>query len=724
MADNSDDQTTKMPPLENWAAQTFAYGFLLDRSATVDYSGNAAPNQSGKTGFGNPQPDDIHLLNLNPQSISFDEPVATDTAFSQGGGKFVESRGGLIKSVAIRGTTGLLPPIAPYATHMQGPTISQTNDQSNLNLGLALRQREKQSGFYEFYHLRRLFRQFMAERRAGKNIQLHYLDFKGDEFWMIELKHFRMDRTRFGYNYDIAFDCIEPSQKRVQALNQGSDARSLGVGDRDRGSDALKQLRNPVSTSLDSVAGKAITRLVQLAASAKGFVQRFSTGVLTLKLQGVITAITKVQSFFADVASIRRAVLDVPLNLYKQVYSALIGLEDSYTGVTPEAFRADVNEWILETRFLTEGLVSHHLATYGSTPGQEFADENKKYTQPRAVQGVKSNFFQESDVSGSPAVSPFIGTSGLSLVGDIEQMVAMSALRAEFVLTGETIFDVAQRVLGDARRFVELVIANQLRAPFIVSDKRNKPFGTIAWGEQIFVPSTQDAVSLSTAIPLDGSSATVSGSIVVALTDLDAVFANNDSIKNPWRSDMWVGFTLEFTSGALLGQKRIVVANDVNTLTVNRTYASSPAVGDAFELRLDMLPLRRPSTPETVAFGVDMLATFSQGLIDVVFGPRNQTQTVSGLENLEQAIALCLQTTRGSNKSNPEYGTSDIIGRPFEPNAAAMYVFYVRQSLLADPRISSIERSSVTYIGTALFFEFFARPVRTQQTLFFRIPLS
>lgn len=729
MADNSNDQTTKIPPLENWAAQTFAYGFLLDRSLTIDYSGNAAPNQSGKGGFDRPQPDDIHLLNLNPQSFDQREPLATEIGFSVGGGKFIESRGGIIKHVAIRGTTGFLPPVAPYATHLAVASTNSFNANSD-NVGTILRARSKQTGFYEFFHLRQLFRKFMLERRQGKNIAMHWLDFKSDEFWIIEPLQFNMSRSRFGYNYDISFDCLEPSQRRVSMRKQGMD-RGISIPGRDVGADALRLLKNPLHASLDSVTARAINRITQLSSSAKGFVQRFSTGVLTLKLQSIISAATAIQSFFADVAAIRRTILDTPLSLYRQLYSALIGLEDAYTSVTPDAFKVDVNEWMIEMRFMTEGLISHHLDIYGSTPGQALIEENKKYTQPRATQGTKNNFFEEpTSSSSSPVVNPFIGTSGLDLVGSVEQMAATTALRAEDVLTGENIFDVAQRLLGDAKRFIELVVLNQLKAPFIVSDPNNKLSSTIAWGEKIYVPAVQDALSLSTASPITTPVQAFAGAVPIPLTDVSSVFGNADYLQNPWREDMWVGFTIEMTSGALLGQKRIIIANDESTVTVNRAFATPPALNDAFKIYLELFTSRRAPSPETVAFGRDMMAVFStqrgvltDGTVDLTLGPLKQTQTVEGLENLEQAIALCLQTTRGSNKSNPEYGTSSVIGRPAEPNSIAMHVFYVRQALMADPRISAVERPTLTYSGTSFFFSFYVRPVRVQRTLFFRIPI-
>jgi phage baseplate assembly protein W len=189
-------------------------------------------------------------------------------------------------------------------------------------------------------------------------------------------------------------------------------------------------------------------------------------------------------------------------------------------------------------------------------------------------------------------------------------------------------------------------------------------------------------------------------------------------------------------TGANLGEKRVIVSNTTDLETgstvfvTNRGFSNTPTTDDTFKVYLELFSSRRPVTPETMAFGRDIMGVFTKvngvttdGTIDIMLGPRKDLATVQGQENLEQAITLALQTPRGSNKSNPLYGTADVIGRPQEPNIAALNIFYVRQSLLQDPRISSVERPEVSFIGGAMYFTVYVRPVRVQRTLFLRIPL-
>jgi len=726
MADDNDDQTTKLPPLENWAAQTFAYGWLLDRSAAVDYTNNAQPNQHNKGGFNNPAPDDIHLLNLNPQSISVDEPIATAVDSSQGGGKVIESKGGVIKHVSIRGQTGLLPPVAPHATHMtQRVSAFDITNPSFAPVDIVAS--SKATGYYEFYRLRRLFRQFMKERREGKVVQMHYLDFKADEFWMIEPKRFHMERGRFTYTYDIQFDLIETSQVALDSI-QAMDVAFARRG-RDKGAEILKLLRNPLHTTFDRPTRQALTRVYQLATNASTFVKNFTTGVLTLKVQSVLSKITAIQEFFGDIASVRRAALDVPLTLYKQLYSALIGLQDSFEDITADAFKADWNEWMIEMEFVTEGLIAHHLDVFGSRPGQAMAEHNSKYTSQLARQGTSNQFMTEqSEDSGSPRVNPFIGQSGLGLIGNTDEMEATTALRPEDVLTGENIFDVAQRLLGDADRFIDLVIINKLNAPYIVSDPKNKLPGTIAWGEKIMVPVPGDISSVTTAAPVTPPVIALSTTCSFLNVATDVIKA--DTTQAPWRDNMWAGFTVLITSGAQQGQKRVIVSNTADTLTVNRGFAAAIQVGVTFEVKLELFTPRKAVPPETMAYGRGIMAVFTKvnglitdGTIDVMLSPRKDLATVEGLDNLEQFIAIAMQTPRGSDKAHPLFGTASVIGRRFEPNTAALHVFYIRQSLTQDPRIAAVEQPKVVYDGGAMFFTCYVRPVRAQRTLFFRIPI-
>lgn len=591
---------------------------------------------------------------------------------------------------------------------------------------------QNQTGFFEFYRLRKLFRQFGLERKQGKAVQMHWLDFKGDEFWMVEPQSFDMDRTRFGYVYNIRCNLIMPSQLKLKHKDQGQDAKIRGLDSRDYGAALLK---NPINGALDPSQLSLLTRMTQMANGAAAFVNNYALGVVGLKLQGILSAIGAVQQFFSDIAAVRRAVLDTALNLYKQTYSAIQGLSDAWDDVTPDAFKKDINEWQIEMQGVTEGLMNNHLLTFGAN-ALGFQRENQKYTTPLAVGGTKTALLTETS-NASQQVTQV--SAGLALIGNIEQMMSTTAMRAEDILSGETIFDIAQRCLGDANRFIDLVLINQLKPPFIVSDLANKLPGTLAWTEKILVPASEESASISSAAPVQSAVPSFAGSVAVV-----PVFPLSPTLQFlittpqvPYRDEMWLGFTVTWLTGSNAGQTRVITDNtnqgDGTTLfTCNRALSNPVVVGDTFSVSLILFTSRKPVTPENAAYGMDIMGVFAKsngintdGTIDILLGPTKDLATIEGIENFEQAITLALQTPRGSNKSNPLYGTSNVIGRMLEPNVLALNVFYVRQSLLQDPRIAAVERPQMVYDNDtgALYFTVYVRPVRVQRTFFLRIPV-
>src|SRR5690606_8676315 len=74
---------------------------------------------------------------------------------------------------------------------------------------------------------------------------------------------------------------------------------------------------------------------------------------------------------------------------------------------------------------------------------------------------------------------------------------------AEFIKHGvieqDTIQSIAQRYLGDANKWVELVMINELEHPFIVNEYRNEntPKNVRAIGEIIYIPLTEERNLLS-----------------------------------------------------------------------------------------------------------------------------------------------------------------------------------------------------------------------------------
>lgn len=726
MADDNttDDDTTKLPPLENWSSQTFAYGFLIDRTGAADYTGNPAVTQSTIGGIGT-DPDTIHLLNLNPESLSYSEPIATAVDTGQGGGKVVESRGGVLKSISISGNTGLLPPKSPHANHFKA--LPSSTSISSLTGDANLIDVTQSTGFFEFYRLRQLFRRFMKDRKAGKVCSMHWLDFKANEFWLIEPKRFMLDRnagsTRFTYRYNIEFDLMEPSTSAM-SMDLGSGFITSNT------KDVMALLRNPLSNIFDRPTVGALTRLTQLVGVGTTFLTNFALGTVTTLVQSLLNDIGLLQSFVAEGSSLYQTANDTFLSLCKQAYSSLQGINDTFSSAFPDAYKNDWNEWLLETQFYLEGLIDHQLTVNGTKPGQAMVDANNNYVQQRASQGTSDQFMQEtSPTNGSPTVNPFVGSSGLNLLGDLQKAANTTTFKSAYVLTGDNIWDIAQRCLGDANRFIDLVVFNQLKAPYIVSDIANKPSGTLAWGETIYVPTSEDSSIQSYAQPISTPVNAFADAATVTLTG-DFLDIQTDTSEVPWRDDMWNGFTVEMTSGVQLGQKRIIVENTDDTLTVNRAFTTAIQAGDSFKVYLELFSIKTPLTPDTIAFGRDILAVFQQenglildGSVDCLMSPLGDLSTVQGLDNFEQAITMVLQSERGSDKCNPSYGTVSLVGRRFEPNMVALHIFYVTQSLTADPRVASVEQPTVTYESGALYFSCYVKPIKVQKTLFFRIPL-
>jgi hypothetical protein len=685
-------------------------------------------------------PSNVVLLDLNPQAISLSEPIQTAVSYTQGGGKFIESRGGVLKNFTVSGTTGLLLPgtLGVAANVLSKPSAGGLFD------SLRAEDQAKRSGFKAFYELRLLFRRFMLERRLGKKILMHWLDFKADEFWLIEPKSFDMQRDKgapFLYRYNISFVGIEPSEdsalrgvqgraRQVMQEREGAAANRL----------AASQARLP-GQDISSV--KAALRLRQMRSNLLQFVVGRDAGVagrLKLTLQRVLANMNEVVGIASDINTIRRTLVDLPLTLYRQLLSSIAGafniLEDLQTGFEADVVGSDVNEFLVEARFLTEGLLAHHQRLFASLPAEDLLRENQKFTTPRGRTGTTGQLIQEPDEGSAVGAfpldeDPFFGGNGLDLIGDVQKIARSSVMRPEIIHTGDNIFDLAQRLMGDVNMFVFLILLNRLNPPYIVSSATDKPPSTLAWGETILVPTTTGAkeTSLAGVNPVDPGIFSFSGNVSDFGSNNQVVDDDRPDTAMQWRVDQWVGFTVELLDGAGVGEKRVVVANTEDVLTVNRPWTLTPSPGDAYRVTLEIFSKRRAVSAEAQAYGFDLLAKFpklegglvSGGGVDLVLSGNKDLAIVRGVENFSQAILLRLHTEQNSNKLHPTYGVGLPIGRPMTPELQALYTFLARGSLFDDPRVDSVNNPQLTFEDGTLRFDVEIKPVKAQARKRFRI---
>lgn len=688
------------PPAERYADES-AFGFFIER-----------PNAAA------PAADDYVELVMAPRSIVFDEPYATAVTFTQGGGKFVERRGQLVKNCTISGTTGFLPPSRRHASATSASYVGGLVDFGSV----AEAARATRSGFKAFHDLRALFRKFGAECRKGEQNLFHYFDTKEDEFWQIEPTGFTMRRSSprnaFTYDYEIRFTCIEPSGAslrrpahsvvslaaqglpRLSALADIADGRVPRVlAGRGPARAAIRRLREMVDN------GKTVISLVEGAA-----------GSVLLEVTRTVSEFVMLRDELRD-GSIQTATLlsriESSIEDAFQEMSAHFEPEDLSEGVL-----AEWNEWLLEARLLCDHMAASDAD--GSEGRTARIDEDV-----RAFSVGRPSAFADETMpeTGRPLTSnPFVGDVGLDGVSD-PVALASRAHRSVVVFRGDTIYDVAKRAYGSVHRWVDLVFANDLTFPFVVAEKEQKTPGTVAWGEHLKVPvAVESGVELVAAA--EAPLPSFSGAVTATGSSTEVVDA---SIQVRWRPGQWVGYYVILTSGdGVEDGRRIIVDNDETTLVVSRAWTMSPDVGDTFDIVQDEFHLRSPATPEQVAFGTDFLLKFYRQKGDVVTSPnkaswlldaRGDIAQVTGLENYVQALHIRCATPVGAHPCHPKLGIQAPVGLPAEAEEIAAYAFLARQSLLEDPRTDDVRRPRMLFSGGKLSFEADVKPINVHRTV-------
>ena len=100
-------------------------------------------------------------------------------------------------------------------------------------------------------------------------------------------------------------------------------------------------------------------------------------------------------------------------------------------------------------------------------------------------------------------------------------------------------------------------------------------------------------------------------------------------------------------------------------------------------------------------FGTDLRLVFTRGRegADLAIGLQD-FETVSGIDNLVQALTLRLLVDRGEldGLGHPRYGSRirDLIGEPLDRANLELLRRYVRQELLRDPRVEEVLLVRVT----------------------------
>lgn len=409
-----------------------------------------------------------YFFRVPPKMHELAEPFATTIQGTQDGGKYVESYGSIIKELRISGTTGLRPNKSSSPTV---PLLNVTEAQLNTLLGNGLNDSvrripaDEKTGYDDIIFLRNIFRRYSdlksSDDLAGRVVML-WRNLKDADYWVVEPSDFRLTQNssspltyeyslnlktlaRFDFSYAIPRDPLEEARSRQRML-----ARLQEYGQN------ILNVFLVISNQINRVQGYAtflsntilspivniINGLNAVKTSAYGVVRGLRTQVLTLaeNLTDAIEQLVESDTLGVQdpiIRSMRRT----------QVTCARILSEP----VAGESTTADVNL-----------LVGRYAAAYDA-PGT--------LTTPRRV----------------PDASPtYIGYESLT-----------ATVGSDTVGPGETIRDIAARILGDPSRWRILVALNRLRAPFI--SVTGGP-GVLQPGDRILFPRQGQAGSGSNTV--------------------------------------------------------------------------------------------------------------------------------------------------------------------------------------------------------------------------------
>jgi hypothetical protein len=416
------------------------------------------------------------FFNTPPKSLDMTEPYATRVIATQNGGKFIESHGSIFKEIRLTGTTGLrprkkAPTVIPLLPTGSFETLAGAFTGAGFGNQIREIPEEEVTGFDDIHFLRNIFRRYSDSKGQNERLIMVWRNIKDDDYWVVEPRDFKLimnAQSPLTYNYQLNLQGLskfDPAAATVEAVDDPLELmRDIG-----RFFSRIQEYKQALLSSF-----LVISTQIKRITGAGHFAVNNTIGTLTAVIQGLTAVTTATSSVHKNLVNVTKRGID-------EFKKAIADLGDSLQPATVASGtfgRSGVERRDPIIHSLLRGLVVFYKILNEATLQDNVSNEESE------IRGRISDSYRiTGDLTGAPQ-SPRTGGSP-TFVGN---STSPATIAEATVGEGETIRDLAKRLLGDFRRWHELVLLNDLRAPY-TSDGALTP-GVLAPGDSILYASS------------------------------------------------------------------------------------------------------------------------------------------------------------------------------------------------------------------------------------------
>jgi hypothetical protein len=574
-------------------------------------------------------------LVIPPKSYTMTEPFTLEATPTQGGGLFIEENGIVQRTIRLRGHTGFKPRSLKLRL---GDAYPATLDASKRSYSRELLEYviDKISGQRHFQYLQdAVFRTYADLKRdpaTSADTKLIFHNPKDRESWLVAPREFTLERDASSphlYNYSI--DLLVLDKADVVKADFSEDKGIF---------DTIKDVLRSVKKGLDLMAG-AINDLTAVVAEIKSVVNT---------IDDLLDAATAIYDAATDFANGVTDLINIPYTFAQSMLAqadAARGAINAFNELGSELRGRDVPDAVdQKIATLMDGveLIASYPKAFERSVDTLIREQRERQEARRSL---SDNRKKDAEDFGSPTTFDAYRNLGTQLTsGDVQSAkgeITTGSLVRNYktarevpIEDGDTLASLAAKFMGDARLWQYIAIMNGLKPPYI------------------------DAQASA---PLVGGTGT--GSVLTGrATGAD---------ESPFSKTLGVG------------SKILIPTNQTSSLDLPILPVMGVPPNELAEvqflgtdLKLDAIGSNYGSSREQYDIPIDT----EKGSVD--------GQTISGMNNLGQAIIILMLTDRGADKLYTYLGVHRVVSLNFAPLELEIARFRIMDAISRDPRVSSV----------------------------------